>query len=475
MKLPLKGRPLSLKSVLALAFVVRISVFAAALWCAKDYAVFYAKDTGTYLQPATELLATGNFATNGVAEIMRTPGYPLLLAVGLKLGHVELVTIFLQIILSCLTCYLVYSLTKQVFEHERTALYAALLFSLEPLSILYSCLLLSDTLFVFLIAASLNSLIRAYQQNRFGHWLLAALALVGAVYTRPVGYFLPPGLVLVLMTWAIVKKERKLLLNTAVFCLLTMGLIGLWQVRNTRATGYTGFSTTSEIVLYFYHSGAVKAQQQGVPFYEVVEQLGYYDSELYFRHHPEQQTWTAGQRYAYLRGEGFKTLLQTPKLYAQIYGRGILVMLLDPGVIEYLKLFRQYRKSDRVLNVIAKQGVLAAIQHVISENPGLIFFGGLLGLFLLGFYLLSLAGLSSATLRTSLPLVLLLCTCFYFIAVSGGIVAVSRFRAPMMPFISVFAGQGLIVLSAWRRVRNSGLSNIGLALNADTQWNENNR
>ena len=106
MKLPLKGRLLSLKSVLALAFVVRVSVFAAALWCAKDYAVFYAKDTGTYLQPATELLATGNFATNGVAEIMRTPGYPLLLAMGLKLGHVELVTIFLQIIFpsELLTC-----------------------------------------------------------------------------------------------------------------------------------------------------------------------------------------------------------------------------------------------------------------------------------------------------------------------------------------------------------------------------------
>ena len=246
-----------------------------------------------------------------------------------------------------------------------------------------------------------------------------------------------------------------------------MGLIGLWQVRNTLVTGYAGFSTTSEIVLYFYHSGAVKAQQQGMPFYEVVEQLGYYDSDVYFRNHPEQQTWTAGQRYAYLRGEGFKTLLQTPGLYTQIYGRGILVMMLDPGVVEYLKLFRQYRKSDRVINVIAKQGVMAAIQRVIGENPNLIFLGGLLGLLLLGFYLLSLAGLSSATLRTSLPLVLLLCTCFYFIAVSGGIVAVSRFRAPLMPFISVFAAQGLIVLSAWRRAKKSGLNHFSPALNAD--------
>ena len=465
----LEGRRLPLQPVLALAFAIRVSVFAVALLCAKDFAVFHLKDTGTYLQPAAELLATGTFSTNGVPEIMRTPGYPLLLAIGLKLGHVEGVTILLQILLSCLTCYLVYSITKQVFEQESAAVCAAFLFSIEPLSVLHSCLLLSDTLFVFFLVAALERLIRACQQGQLRHWLLSGLALAAAVYTRPVGYFLPLGLMFVLLTWAIVKKERKLLLNTALFCLMTMSLIGFWQVRNTLATGYAGFSTTSEIVLYFYHSGAVKAQQQGVPFYQVVEQLGYYDSDIYFRHHPEQQTWLPAQRYAYLRSEGVKSLLQTPGLYAQIYGRGILVMLLDPGVVEYLKLFQQYRKSDRVLNVMAQQGMMGAAQRVVSENPSLIFWGGLLGLLLLSFYLFSFIGLSSTTLRTNLPLGLLLSTCFYFILVSGGIVAVSRFRAPLMPFMSVFAGQGLIVLLAWRRSKNLGPSQHGLALNADAQ------
>ncbi len=463
----LEGRYLSLRSVLALAFVLRVSVFAAALWCAKDYSVFHSKDTGTYLQPAAELWATGTFSTNDTPEIMRTPGYPVLLAVGMKLGHVEFVTIWLQILLSCLSCYLVYAIAKQVFDSERAAVGAAFLFSLEPLSILHSCLLLSDTLFVFLLVASLHWLIRACQRGRLIDWLLAAVALAGAVYTRPVGYFLPLGVTLVLLIWAMIQKERKLLPSTAVFCLLTMSLIGLWQLRNVLATGYAGFSTTSEIVLYFYHSGAVKAQQQGVPFYQVVEQLGYYDSELYFRRHPEQQSWTTSQRYAYLRGEGLKTLTQTPGLYAQVYVRGILVMLLDPGVVEYLRLFQQYRKSDRVLNVMAKHGMLAAAQRVVTENPSLIFWGGLLGLLLLSFYLLSLIGLKGTSLHANLPLVLLLCVCFYFIALSGGIVAVSRFRAPLMPFISVFAGQGLMSLRAWRKAKNLGPSQADLALNAD--------
>jgi 4-amino-4-deoxy-L-arabinose transferase-like glycosyltransferase len=454
-------------SVLALAFVIRVAVFLAAWWNANDYAVFHAKDTATYLQPAAELLATGRFTAGSQSELMRTPGYPLLLTLSLAVGHVELVTILLQIVLSCLTCWLVYVLARQLFGNERTALCAAFLFSLEPLSILHSCLLLSDTLFVFLLAAALTGLVRYCQQRRFSALLLAALALAAAIYTRPVGYFLPLGLTLLLFAWALAKKDRRLLQHAAVFCLLAMSLVGLWQVRNRLATGYAGFSTTTEIVLYFYHGGAVQARQQGVPFYQVVEQLGYYDPEIYFRLHPEQQAWTPEQRYAYLRSEGFKTLRQAPATAAQVYGQGVVVMLLDPGVIEYLKLFRHYQKSERLLNVLARQGLLAALRQTIVENPRLVFWGLLLGALLGSFYLLSMVGLNGVLLRAHLPLLLLLGTCFYFIAVSGGIVAVGRFRAPVMPFLSVFAGQGLALLLARAQTKRAGRNQAGLAPPAD--------
>lgn len=465
----LADRILSLRAILVCAFVLRVTIFAAALWCADDYTVFYAKDSATYLQPAKELLATGRFSSEHLPEIMRTPGYPLFLTIGLKLGQVELVTILLQILLGCWTCYLVYATARHVFSQERSALYAALLFSVEPLSILYSCLLLSDTLFVFLLVASLNRLIGAWQGGRTVLWFGAAVALAGAVYTRPVGYFLPLVLTLILLLWAIVNQERKLLWQTAAFCLLTISLLGLWQVRNWWATGYGGFSTTSELVLYFYHSGAVKAQQQGVPFYQVVEQLGYYDSAVYFQQHPEQQSWTPGQRYAYLRNEGLRTLQQTPGVYAQVYLRGILVMLLDPGVVEYLRLFQQYRKSDRTLNVMAKQGIIAAARRVVGENPGLLFWGCWLGGLLLSFYGLSLLGLRGIPLRTNLPLLLLLSAGFYFVVVSGGIIAVSRFRAPLMPLLSIFAGQGLWQIGVWMRSKSLGRNPSGFALKTEAQ------
>jgi Gpi18-like mannosyltransferase len=63
---------------------------------------------------------------------------------GLLMGRLQLVTIVLQILLSCFTAYLVYRTAGLMFESERIALVAALLYSLDPLSILFSSLLSTE-------------------------------------------------------------------------------------------------------------------------------------------------------------------------------------------------------------------------------------------------------------------------------------------------------------------------------------------
>jgi hypothetical protein len=89
-------------------------------------------------------------------------------------------------------------------------------------------------------------------------------------------------------------------------------------------------------------------------------------------------------------------------------------------------------------------------------------------LFLLGFYLFSVAGLSGIPLRMNLPFIILLSVGFYFIAVSGGIIAVSRFRLPLMPLLSIFAGQGISRFLVWVRSKNVGRNRFGFALNTET-------
>lgn len=113
----------------------------------RDTGRFYAPDTESYVKPAQELINHHRFYSEGTPEIVRTPGYPLLLTPGLALNRLWVVTLVVQIVLSSLTIYLVYRTAKTLFNSERASLIAATLYSVEPLSIIYTSLLLSETLF----------------------------------------------------------------------------------------------------------------------------------------------------------------------------------------------------------------------------------------------------------------------------------------------------------------------------------------
>jgi 4-amino-4-deoxy-L-arabinose transferase-like glycosyltransferase len=179
--------PPRLKLVLFLAFMLR-SALALAVWLLlQDATAFYAKDTGSYLQPAIELATAGSFTTYGTPELFRTPGYPLLLSVAVWFGQVEIITIALQILLGCGTVYLVFRIANELFADPRSATWSALSFSLEPLSLLSSNWLLSDALFTTLLAAALYCLIHFINNRNAIRLWLAALLFAAAVYVRPIG------------------------------------------------------------------------------------------------------------------------------------------------------------------------------------------------------------------------------------------------------------------------------------------------
>jgi hypothetical protein len=94
--------------ILGIALFLRTSFPILGFFYTRDITIFYTPDTASYVGPAMELLAHHRFFNAGAPEIVRTPGYPLLLVAGLRLGRLELVTITLQVLLSCVTVYMVY-------------------------------------------------------------------------------------------------------------------------------------------------------------------------------------------------------------------------------------------------------------------------------------------------------------------------------------------------------------------------------
>ncbi len=433
--------PLTLRWVLLLAFVLRGVIAGAAYLTLRDPKAFYAKDTWSYLQPAIEWFTVGSFTAQGEPELFRTPGYAVLLGFGIKLGQIEFVTIALQILLSCATTYLVFRIAKELFADERGAIWSALIYALEPLSIISCSWLLSESLFGALLAAALFCLLTFVRQRNLTRLLYAALFFAAAAYVRPIGYFLPLVITLVLLLWGTAKREWRSVKPALLFCVISFALLSVWQIRNYRQTGYAGFSVAMAYNLYFHQVAALRAQEEQRPFYDVLDELGFYDREKYLQAHPEQRSWSLAERYGFMQREGFQAIWRAPLTAVKIYGRGWAIALFDPGATEYLRLFQAYPRSGRLMNTMVSDGIVALVRNIVVQQPLLFALSAIFGLWLLVNYALALWGLKGQTL--SLSLLLLLVIGFYLLALAGGTLASGRFRMPVMIVVCILAGQGL--------------------------------
>ena len=149
-----------LRYIILLALALRVAFPVLILGLSQDINVFYDNDTIEYIEPARGLITSGQFATKGVPEIERTPGYPLLLIPGIILGHIELVTIALQIVLSCFSVFIIYKIGILLFDTHEIAVLCAALLAVEPLSIMYAGRLYSETLYATVLLIFLYFLIR---------------------------------------------------------------------------------------------------------------------------------------------------------------------------------------------------------------------------------------------------------------------------------------------------------------------------
>jgi hypothetical protein len=388
----------------------------AVYFCHHDLTPFYRPDTLSYLEPALALIKDHTFSnSDGTPEIMRTPGYSVILIPGALVNHLELVTIFVQILLSCLTVYLVYATTLLIFEQRTAALIAALIYAVEPLSISYASILLSETLFTALSMLWLFFLMRYFSyQERINDLCVAALILAASVYVRPVGCFLPvlgTGFLAVRALLDNRSRRSARLAHAALFLLVTGVPIILWQVRNYTETGYWGFSGNSALTADLYAT-QVLAMREHVPLEQAMDG--------YVRRAQDQRNWSPPYRLDYMNRHSKEILLRYPFTALRVFLAGVVLIALAPGAHVFLLLFKNYSPSLLFVANIA----------LFTVELGYLVFAGL-GLFLKWSLKATIISLSCVFL-------------YYFLfqaywAMGGG----SRYRHPIMPLICVLAGVGL--------------------------------
>lgn len=428
---------------IVLAAIVLRGVFALGAWLVtRDPAAFYEPDTASYLTPARELLSAGSFTVNGQPELLRTPGYPLLLVPGVWLGHVEVVTIGLQVLLSAMTVVGVFSLTQRVFGDRRLAVLAAVFYSFEPLSIIYSALLLTETLFTCLVVWGMVLIVAFVRRGR--QWMLpcGSAVLAGAAYVRPAGYFLPFGLLLVLVIIAIVGKRWRVLGQVALAVAVAATMVLPWQLRN-RTLGFRGFSAISAVYVFFYTAAALHAAREHGSLEAAQAAMGYHNDSVYFAVHPEQRGWRAGARYQFMQEQGSRELRQDPLAYVPIHVAGVARLMLQPGAIDLLQPYHLEPPAGGLVRKILRRGPVVGTLELIRDTPVVFVLFLALGTLLLVGYGLTLRYILSPGNLKEPATILLLCTMAYFALVGGGPAAGGRFRHPIMPFVCVLAAGGL--------------------------------
>jgi 4-amino-4-deoxy-L-arabinose transferase-like glycosyltransferase len=224
----LRHEKLAILVIFILALVIRIAFAWPALSGVEEFGV---GDDDDYYRLGMSIAQTGALADHGKLSAYRMPFFPMMIApFHYFLGAAPHAAQPLIVVLSALTCVGVYLLGRELFQSQ-VGLVAAALISINFQLIIYSRLLMTESLFVFLVLAGMIGLERV-RKTQCWRWAIGTGVILGlATLTR--ANFGP--FILFALVWLFLYSRGQMgtaLRNTAIIA----GLVGIcwggWVVRN---------------------------------------------------------------------------------------------------------------------------------------------------------------------------------------------------------------------------------------------------
>ncbi len=414
-------------------------------------------DSASYDLPARAWLETGRFAVSpqqpDVPMVVRTPGYPAFIALIYTIfGRSHVAVIAVQIMISVLTIGTAALLAHRLWGPV-PALVSASLLALDPVGIMSSQLLLSETLFTFFLVASAGTFVAAATGAYRCAWTVGLGLLIPlAALTRPIAYYLvwlvPPGIVL--WGWLAGWTRRE----TVATVLLTavpsfMPIVG-WQLRNYHVCGHSGFSQITNVNLVVYRAAGIIAQREKISLAEAQDKLE--------RKHRIQDTYeTPAERWVAAGQDAGTLICQHPGLFAKDLVRGAVWVLFQPasrGLLDYLGLDAGCADTSGNLHAQAGFGYVWKRLKELLAHPAFAVAFCIESVYLLITYVGSGYGLWRLMREGRRPNMIHWCFAFiviYLLLLSSGPESNNRFRGPIMPFLALYAGGGLTLLLRRRK------------------------
>ena len=397
----------SSRNRLDLAIVISVAAIANFAYLILSKGDFYYPDSFTYLAPARSLLHGLGFLDElGAAETIRTPVYPLLLAL---FGARTLPVIILQHLFNVAIASSIYLFIMRRHENRFMAMTAGLLFALDVPTIHYANKLLTETPFTALLYVVF---VMALQKPRP---IVLALLTGVLVLLRPIAILF---FVILALFFAIQRIPMR---QIAAFVAIALVLPLAWALRNQVRTGVFTISSIGGINMIECRAGGALAIEDEGDFRKDMADEGNAlieeaDEELQQKLHiPDAQELPEDVRAKYYGRYALRVIGDHKLSFVQLTIRGLMVNLSDSD-------------WDALWDV--SQVSPAVLQLMVGAIPVIVFVFATIGII--------------ALWRIDRPLaILIILVVGYFIGISAGGEAESRFRVPVVPEMAIAAAAGV--------------------------------
>ena len=461
--------------IIFLALVVRFSVFP--FVAPHKERMFTMLDSYEYDGMAMSLVENGRFYQSEPAfyfpsryrtplfevrtptDAFRTPVYPLFLAgIYSVFGHKPNVAIIFQLILSSLTCILVYYI-GEVFIRRGVGFIAGLLLALDFPTAIYGNLIMTDMLFTFLFLASIYFILKFFREGKRKHLIYSAILLGAAALCRQVILYF--AFVMVLSFIVVYRRSIvKGLLNYCIYILIFLAAVSPWAIRNYIVYDSLSLSISKGSNLFFYNAAYLEARKRGgYDNLEIIRREMQEETNEIFAERDITSPFEKSKLYQKLAVE---RILADAGLYAKMHLIGALKIFATPTFLLPERIFGV--PLDESIAMAKGKSLLTGSFFAASRDLGKYFIQNwkllsylpFLLLYLLFIYFLAGYGLCKTSKEKNLAAIFFLfLLIIVYNALTVGQHGAARFRIPLMPYIDLIAAYGLFQLILLRKKKGN--------------------
>lgn len=373
-------------------------------------------------------LAESLLESNSFPSVFRTPIYPFFIASIYSIfGKFPQAVLISQYLLDSTTAMFVVIIILRMFKNIKYSYTGGILYAVNPLAICYSNMILTETLFTFILAIAIYSFILFLQDSKRKRLLFSSLMLGIATLCRPISLYLPLFLLPFVFIGPLKLKDK--LVSCFIFLMIFYGTLTPWYLRNYQKYDSWILSTVKDVDIFYYEAPAILMYRNN-PLFQI--QIGMnrlletYQNNIWYATRTKYR-FCADNPFG-IANDPSKTILLKKEGLRIIQGDILHIFIIHlNGIVRTLFPFYPPLETFIGNNVKIVKEVSFSIDVLIM---GLSFLG----------IILSLMGYAGGKYDRVL-VVNLIGLIFYFSFVPG-IVGFNRFRLPILPYISIFSSVG---------------------------------